>query len=300
MKTYYINLDRSTARRDWMESQLSELQLDYERIPGVDGTHLSRLELKTWTNRKRMFWYSDRPFPPTMVGCYLSHRKAWERAATGSDEFVLIMEDDIFISRKGVPLLKDTTWIPSQTAFIRLDQQNKVNLIRRHSDVGLEKNRVFELFEFEWGHGAGAYIIHKAMAQWLLLNLKAMYQGVDMQMIDRNLFLNPKDVPVFNGTPLSLRAQICPALIAHQNSRRQFLPEEAEDSVINPQTRITPAYELTTRKKIFRELSRFVNLQHLKRQSIKLLMAGNLIRVGFNWVRGLYLARKWEQVPFLE
>ncbi len=52
MKIYYINRDQSTVRRDWMESQLSQLANDkihYERISAVEGATLSEAEINAVT-----------------------------------------------------------------------------------------------------------------------------------------------------------------------------------------------------------------------------------------------------------
>jgi len=53
MKIYYINLDQSTERRDWMESQLSVLagdDIQYQRIAAIDGSKLSAEEITTHTH----------------------------------------------------------------------------------------------------------------------------------------------------------------------------------------------------------------------------------------------------------
>ena len=52
MKIYYINRDQSTVRRDWMESQLSQLandKIQFERISAVEGATLTEAEINAVT-----------------------------------------------------------------------------------------------------------------------------------------------------------------------------------------------------------------------------------------------------------
>lgn len=292
MKTYYINVDRSYARREWMEAQLSELQFDYERLPAIDGACLSEPEFKSWIDQRRVFLYSSRIITPRMVGCFLSHREAWKKVATGPDQFAVIMEDDILVSRKGVDLMKDGSWIPNQTAFIRLDQQTKVNLLRCYKRIEFNGKSI-SLFDFEDGRGNGAYIIHKSMAEWLVSNFNKMYQDVDMQMIDTGLFSRNRPPPLSESAPLIHRAQMFPALVAHQYQyKKRFLPAEAELSLIDEEKELSS--DITTlSQKMNRELGRLIDRKHWKRQFITI---GYKNRNLINQAMG----RKWEQVPFLE
>ena len=295
MKTYYINVARSYARRDWMESQLSELQFDYERIPAIDGACLSEAELKTWIDQRRVFLYSSRIITPRMVGCFISHREAWKKVAAGPDQFAVIMEDDILVSRKGAELLKDDSWIPNQTALIRLDQQVKVYLLRCYKRIEFNGASI-SLFDFEGGCGNGAYIIHKSMAEWLISNFNKMYQDVDMQMIDVDLFSRNRPPPFSESAPLVHRAQIFPALVAHQfQCKQRFLPVEAELSLIEEDQ---PSSDVTTLgQKMNRELRRLIDKKSWKRQFITI---GYKNRNLINQIKNSIMGRKWEPVPFLE
>ena len=298
MKTYYINLDRSYARRDWMEAQLSELQLDYERISAVDGTNLSPSEFKSWIDQKRMYWYSSRRLTPGLVGCFLSHRDAWKKIAAGADRYAVVMEDDILISRKGITLLKEESWIPNQTAFIRLDQQAKVYLLHCYKKFQLNGTQI-SLFNFERGYGTGAYIIHKSMAEWFISNFNKVYQGIDMQMINRGLFSRNRPPPMSQGMELIHRAQICPALVTHQQyHERQFMPAEAEFSTIVPEMQFQSPYNIFG-EKLSREMRRLIDSKHLRRQFKDIPFICPKIRNRVYLILNLIAGRKMEQVPFL-
>lgn len=80
---YYINLERSKDRRQYMEKTFSNLH----RIEGVDGRNL-KIE-KQVLKRCKMNVFQ--------IGCLHSHFKAIKTAYDNGDEEALIMEDDIHI-----------------------------------------------------------------------------------------------------------------------------------------------------------------------------------------------------------
>ena len=82
-KCYYINLDRSKDRRQYMDKTFSNLH----RIEGVDGRNL-KIE-KSILKKCKMNVFE--------IGCLHSHFKAIKTAYDNGDEEALIMEDDIHI-----------------------------------------------------------------------------------------------------------------------------------------------------------------------------------------------------------
>jgi glycosyl transferase family 25 len=90
---YYINLDRSTARRAKMEEQLRTLALDtaYTRFPAVDGRSLG---------------VPKGPFSPGEIGCFASHAKLLN-AAAAMQQHIHVMEDDVVLSAQMMRTLAD-------------------------------------------------------------------------------------------------------------------------------------------------------------------------------------------------
>lgn len=85
----YINLDRSTDRRDFMERQIKSLGLDWvKRFPAVDG---SRLDLP------------GDALARNVQGCFLSHLRLLEQSS--DDAYIFVFEDDAEISFDLSPLL---------------------------------------------------------------------------------------------------------------------------------------------------------------------------------------------------
>jgi GR25 family glycosyltransferase involved in LPS biosynthesis len=79
LKTYVINLPRSTERREFQEEQLARLGLEHEFVPGVDGRKLDP---------------SDNPLPPGIVGCALGNINAYRKIVEDGEPAGVVLEDD--------------------------------------------------------------------------------------------------------------------------------------------------------------------------------------------------------------
>lgn len=100
----YINLDRSTARRDAMEKQLDRLGLSafYARFPAIDGTTLNspRSTIKPGEN-----------------GCFQSHYRAL-MSARSRGKCVHMVEDDALLSPSVRPVIEEAI---AQNVFEQFD-----------------------------------------------------------------------------------------------------------------------------------------------------------------------------------
>src|SRR5438105_4767747 len=89
----YINLDRSTERRERFDAQLLKFGLAqaYARFSAIDGSRVH-----TSTSRVN----------PGELGCFLSHVRALE-LARGFGKPVHILEDDAILSEHVQPIVED-------------------------------------------------------------------------------------------------------------------------------------------------------------------------------------------------
>ena len=97
MQTIVISLKRDLEKRQAFLDNNSRHLKNFVVADAVDGREISPDDLnqmglktnKNWRDpiRKRTLTHGE-------VGCFLSHRKAWEIAAE-NDEHVLVLEDDI-------------------------------------------------------------------------------------------------------------------------------------------------------------------------------------------------------------
>ena len=105
---WFINMYKSTERREFMEKQLKDLdpKIPIHRWPGVNGHLLTdndynKLEIPAWS-RPAFTVEARQKIRKGELGCYLSHRNLLEHlvnvnAAAGKGH--LILEDDIAIDK---------------------------------------------------------------------------------------------------------------------------------------------------------------------------------------------------------
>jgi GR25 family glycosyltransferase involved in LPS biosynthesis len=90
-----VNLDRSSVRLDSIQRNFEKYQVDFERVPAVDGAALADEEIdrvyEPALNRRNYF----APLKRSEVACFLSHRKAWAHFLASPADFVVVVEDDI-------------------------------------------------------------------------------------------------------------------------------------------------------------------------------------------------------------
>lgn len=80
---YYVNLDRSTDRRERLEETFARIGVRATRVPAIDGaTEINIDEL-------------DGPLPATDVACRRSHMRALEMMLADGHSRALIVEDDV-------------------------------------------------------------------------------------------------------------------------------------------------------------------------------------------------------------
>ncbi len=88
-KIYYINLDRSTSRNQYMTQLLDNLHLRYQRVLGIDALNddPKKYYVGSWT-------FNTNP----EKGCTLSHLKAireYLEDLANYDDYAIIAEDDL-------------------------------------------------------------------------------------------------------------------------------------------------------------------------------------------------------------
>lgn len=105
-KIYVINLDRDTKRLADIQYQLNREKIqNYERVPGVLGKSRIQENLKKYTSPDMLKF-----LPKGLVGCGISHIKAWETMVKSGEPSALFLEDDAELS----PGFKETLAVYSK------------------------------------------------------------------------------------------------------------------------------------------------------------------------------------------
>jgi len=95
-RIYIINLDTDKDRWMNIENQLSQLELDFVRISGVNlNINPELVKNKYSFQRNQKEFYSD--LTVGEIGCYLSHIECWKKILAEKLDYAFILEDDIII-----------------------------------------------------------------------------------------------------------------------------------------------------------------------------------------------------------
>jgi len=156
-KFIYINLDRSKARRRYMENQFTKLrqqllendhvEITWQRLPAADA-HIMETCDKYAEWRSKGFAQTAHPLVDgdwAIAACAHSHYEAirllqqHQRNAQSTNELVMIVEDDVEID-KDVVSTWETLWpyVPEEWDILRVgwfgDMQNCSSVINSHWD----------------------------------------------------------------------------------------------------------------------------------------------------------------------
>lgn len=89
---FYINMDKNTARRQYIEKQLYEHRLYGTRIPGVNGKKLNLY--KSDANSEIQYINNCHDISLSELGCTLAHLKAIKYTYDNGYQIAMIIEDD--------------------------------------------------------------------------------------------------------------------------------------------------------------------------------------------------------------
>ncbi len=161
MRTYLINLDRSTERLSIVTDRLAALGLTWERIPAVDGKTLT-------AEHKTAVVSPNWKFPTTLtsgeIGCMLSHRYCWEQFLATGDEWLLVLEDDCVFSPKAYQYLSSPDWIPEGVDLIQLSTVDEPAYCDHEISLPTLNNSLYRI-KYSSPKGAYGYLISKRAAQ---------------------------------------------------------------------------------------------------------------------------------------
>ncbi|WP_372720748.1 glycosyltransferase family 25 protein [Novipirellula sp.] len=96
-RAFVISLERATTRFEHAKSLLSQLPMDAEILPAVDGSEMSDAEVAACHHRH--VHHPRYPFALRRgeIGCFLSHRNAWQKIIDSGLDAALILEDDVLV-----------------------------------------------------------------------------------------------------------------------------------------------------------------------------------------------------------
>ena len=166
VRIYLINLDRSPERLAFMMQQLGAIGLAAERISAIDG---AKVDLAP---------YADSKLKVGEIGCFLSHRAAWETLLATDDQNALVLEDDIRLGKKLPNFLKNLAADRSEIDVLKLDSSGRKVGLDPRFPVRFGPLSAFRLCGEHTG--TAGYVISRQGAERLLEASKTFHQPVDI------------------------------------------------------------------------------------------------------------------------
>lgn len=168
MRIVYINLDRATDRRAFMEEQSAALGLRFERLPAVRAGDISD-ETAYALGRS---W--ERPLTRPELACFLSHEAVWRQAASASEP-ILVLEDDVRLAGQLTALLPRLAEL-TDVDLVNLESFDRKRFVAR-------KGRALGAASIVRVHrdksGSAAYLLWPSGAQKLLARARLGAAPVD-------------------------------------------------------------------------------------------------------------------------
>lgn len=171
---YLINLERAVDRRALMAGRLRAIGLDHEVVKAVDGK-LLRFPIPEFSELSFKLLHGRRIIPAE-VGCYLSHIECAKQFLQSDADYALILEDDVsfaddFLEAVDLACAQNRYW-----DVLRLTTVNREGGVRfrklsdtRSLAVALTRKK-----------GAGAYIVNRRAAAWMIETLLPMRLSYDI------------------------------------------------------------------------------------------------------------------------
>jgi len=167
-----ISLTGATARRNSAQDQLKQSNLDWQFLDAVDG-RLFETPPEEYNEKKvkKLLGFS---LSPSEIGCFLSHKKAWQLCCE-RNQSLLILEDDFQIPTSFDNVVNDILSTPVNWDIIRLQGISKTDheFIHKINEThSLVRNNHDPL-------GTTGYIIKPKAAANLLKHSRNIFEPVD-------------------------------------------------------------------------------------------------------------------------
>ena len=185
---YYVNLDRSPERRSHMEAALAKAGIEAERIAAVDGSEMSEEERRAWSPPG-----PGRLLLPGEIGCFLSHRRGWERFLATEATHALFMEDDAVLSSHFGDVLRRMPKWSRGTHIVQLEVREHGRRLVGHGGRWIGTGHRLRRLH-DPAMGTAAYVLSRDAAEMALARSQTFRTPVDA-------FLFVDSRGPFGGTP---------------------------------------------------------------------------------------------------
>lgn len=202
---FFINMDDAADRRQWFETQASDLGLEVTRVAAVVGRELADETL----DRLKASIQSGTPLGPSEIGCFLSHRKVWEQVLASGAAWAFVAEDDLHLAAGAAVYFHSTSWIPDDADLIKAETTFRRCHMGRRSSPTPDGRSLRQLHSLHGG--SGGYFIRRKAAETALALAQDLCEPAD------HFLFNPESA-FFND---HVSYQIDPAIAVQDLLRRE-------------------------------------------------------------------------------
>lgn len=107
MKVFLINMAESADRLKFMDAQLKQLGIQYDRVQAINGRKIENKELRRIFSRFHSLCAMGRRLNLGEIGCALSHCSVYRRIMDESIPCALVLEDDVVIDERINGVIKE-------------------------------------------------------------------------------------------------------------------------------------------------------------------------------------------------
>jgi glycosyl transferase family 25 len=166
-----ISLSRAHSRREKVILEMGKTGLNWQFLDAVDGSQLG-MPIVDYPDKKvrRLLGF---PLTPSELGCFLSHRAAWERCVR-TNQITLVFEDDFVLSPDF-----------EQELSLLLDYASDWRLVRLQALVEVDFTSIRPINGHQLVHnhhdplGATAYILKPDAANALIKGAQCIFEPLD-------------------------------------------------------------------------------------------------------------------------
>lgn len=180
---YFINLKHDIERNKFMNEQLDNLNICFERTEGINGNNLEK--------KKIMNIMCDNIFfSRGQMGCYLSHKKCYDNFLKTNYKYLIILEDDVILKKEFLDNINRLFLFLDKNIDIDFVYLSRSHIITKSdlTDSHLKKYSDEFIFSPETcGYGFHSYLLTKDGAKKLLTILHES---------EKNTFAKNKGIPV--------------------------------------------------------------------------------------------------------
>jgi len=119
-KVFLINLDSSTERFTFMDDQLKQLGIEYQRISAVYGKDLHATDISKVYDPQTNLQKYDKKLNLGEIGCYLSHVQCWQMIIDQQLDYALILEDDSVLDPALMTVIQHIDNLSTDWDYIKL------------------------------------------------------------------------------------------------------------------------------------------------------------------------------------